>query len=109
MSSALVLVLATAWSVSLSVAGLGLMTVIPAQLGLLERFPGLRGPAWLLGVTLLASGHLVFVFFVADRLFPSAVRGLVWWSEVLACIIVIGGSAWLMGRIALWLLGAPVA
>lgn len=96
---ALSVAIAAPWSLSLSVAGLWLLTTrsIPWPSGVaITAFAG---------VTLLAAGQLVFLVFVADRLFPSAGKRVGPWLEAPISLVVIVGSLGLLALLVarLWM------
>ncbi len=91
---------ATPWAAVLSFAGLVLL-LSPALLpGPLRELPD--GVRVLIGLLGLASGQLVFSCLVADRLFPSASRALVWATEIATSVVLFASFAllvWLVARI----------
>ena len=86
---------ATPWAAAMTLAGLWLLA--SAGRGDSGLSPVTR---FVLGITALAAGQLVFMCLVADRLFPEANRRVVWWLEVFTCVVLFGGVAWL-GALAL--------
>ncbi|MEQ9096512.1 MAG: hypothetical protein RIE32_09640 [Phycisphaerales bacterium] len=91
LSTAALALVATAWAGVLVVAGLWL--VFSAG----PRWPMFSVPAALGGWTAVAMGTFVFMFLVADRVFPKASRTLGWIVEVaLVCLFCIGfvATAW---------------
>jgi len=55
---------------------------------------------WTLGVTSIAAGQLVFMCFVADRVFPGAARTPVWVTEIGTCAVLFIGVLGLIGQLA---------
>lgn len=94
LSTAALALVATVWAGALVVAGLWL--VFSAG----PRWPMFSVPAALGGWTAVAMGTFVFMFLVADRLFPKAGRTIGWVLEVaLVAVFCIGGLA---TGLALW-------
>ncbi|MFI4915525.1 MAG: hypothetical protein ACIAS6_03325 [Phycisphaerales bacterium JB060] len=94
LSTLLLALVATVWGGALVVAGLWL--VFSAG----PRWPMFSVPAALGGWTAVAMGTFVFMFLVADRVFPRAGRAVGWAIEVaLVAVFCIGlvATAW-----ALW-------
>lgn len=94
LSTAALALVATAWSAALVIAGLWL--VFSAG----PRWPMFSVPATLGGWTAMAMGTFVFMFLVADRVFPKAARSVGWVVEVAFVVLFTLGSlatAW-----ALW-------
>lgn len=94
LSTAALALVATAWAGALVVAGLWL--VFSAG----PRWPMFSVPAILGGWTAMAMGTFVFMFLVADRVFPRAARSVGWVVEVAFVVLFTLGSlatAW-----ALW-------
>ncbi|TVQ61616.1 MAG: hypothetical protein EA378_07650 [Phycisphaerales bacterium] len=91
---------ATPWAAVLSFAGLVLL-LAPALLpGPLQELSG--SVRVLIGLLGLASGQLVFSCLVADRLFPSASRPVVWASEIATCVVLFAAFSllvWLVTRV----------
>lgn len=94
----LLVLVATPWAVVLAAYGLSLLLDASPSL------PGFRPAGLAGGVTVFAAGQLVFSACVADRLFPRASRGLVWWMEIVTCGLLFAGCAFLMLSVAdMWL------
>ncbi|MEO1007838.1 MAG: hypothetical protein AAFX79_04685 [Planctomycetota bacterium] len=82
---------ASVWSASLVVAGLWL--AFSAR----QTWPMFSSAALLGGVTAIAMGVFVFMFLVADRLFPKAGRHVGWIIEVAIVVLICAGlvaTAW---------------
>ncbi|GIW73713.1 MAG: hypothetical protein KatS3mg103_0235 [Phycisphaerales bacterium] len=94
LSTAVLALVASAWAGALVVAGLWLVfTAGP-------RWPMFSVPATLGGWTAMAMGMFVFMFLVADRVFPIAGRTIGWMVEVaFVALFTLGclATAW-----ALW-------
>lgn len=94
LSTAALALVATAWAGALVIAGMWL--VFSAG----PRWPMFSVPATLGGWTAMAMGTFVFMFLVADRVFPKAARTVGWVVEVaFVALFTIGcaATAW-----ALW-------
>lgn len=91
LSTAALALVATPWAGALVVAGLWL--VFSAG----PRWPMFSEAATLGGWTAIAMGTFVFMFLVADRVFPRAARAMGWACEVvLVALFCIGfvATAW---------------
>jgi len=94
LSLAALTAVATFWAAGLVVAGLWLVF----SLG--PRWPMFSSAATMGGLTAIAMGLFVFMFLVADRLFPAAGRLVGWMIEVVvvaAFCVGLVATAW-----ALW-------
>lgn len=89
LSLATLAAIATPWAGAMTLAGLWLLAGGPEA----ERIP--QGFRFVLGMTAIAAGQLVFMCLVADRVFPLADRRAVWWVEVFTCVVLFGGALWL--------------
>lgn len=92
------------WAAAWVVLGLWLIaepTPGIASSGAMVLPPMLR---WTVGITSIAAGQLVFMCFVADRIFPGASRAAVWTAEIATCGVVFLGVLVLLG---LFLAGVP--
>lgn len=95
LSTAALAVVATAWAGALVVAGLWL--VFSAG----PRWPMFSEAATLGGWTAMAMGTFVFMFLVADRVFPKGGRLVGWVCEVaLVALFCLGlvATAWALWR-----------
>lgn len=90
-SLGLVLLTATPWALLLAVAGVRLLEEGVA----ITALPGTERFSAAAGVTALAAGLLVFMCLVADRLLPGAHRALVLACELVCCVVLFAGFAWL--------------
>ncbi|MEL7474334.1 MAG: hypothetical protein AAGK04_13530 [Planctomycetota bacterium] len=91
------LLAATLWASLLSIAGAWLW------LDAASRWPVAEIPCRVAGLTAGASGQLVFMCLVADRVFPDAPRGLVRAIEAIMGVGVFAGALWI-GAVGLELL-----
>ncbi|MEO1277713.1 MAG: hypothetical protein AAFV77_02020 [Planctomycetota bacterium] len=99
LSTAALALVATVWAAALVIAGLWL--VFSAG----PRWPMFSVPATLGGWTAMAMGTFVFMFLVADRIFPQAGRTVGWVAEVAFVVLfTVGGIA---TALALWFGGSP--
>jgi len=91
LSTAALALVATVWGGALVIAGLWL--VFSAG----PRWPMFSVPATLGGWTAMAMGTFVFMFLVADRVFPKAARTVGWVAEVAFVVLFTAGcvaTAW---------------
>lgn len=84
-SLAIVVAVALPWALGLSLVGLWLLTSGR------EVWPRAGVAAGFAGMTLVAAGQLVFLVFVADRLYPTAARRVAPWVEVPLSLLVMVG------------------
>ncbi|HED54618.1 MAG TPA: hypothetical protein ENJ00_10525 [Phycisphaerales bacterium] len=79
-------VVASAWAVAMVVFGFTLLVRAPG--GWFQHSVGLPGTTWkLLGVASIGGGQFIFMFMVADRIFPKAGRLVSIWATEL----IVGG------------------
>lgn len=76
-------VMASAWAACLVVLGMWLVIESPGMFLLSRR------TIILVGISSIAAGNLVFMYSVADRLFPSIREGQVGWSIEMFTLAVI--------------------
>lgn len=90
-SLALLTLVASVWAGSLVVFGLLLVSQGVSQW--ISTTTGLEAGVWRwLGVGLIMGGQFVFMFMVADRVFPRAGRRLAIWCLELT-VVLVGGVA----------------
>ncbi|MEQ8843563.1 MAG: hypothetical protein RIB58_01815 [Phycisphaerales bacterium] len=99
LSTAALALVATVWAAGLVIAGLWL--VFSAR----PRWPMFSVPATLGGWTAMAMGTFVFMFLVADRVFPKAARTVGWVAEV--AFVVLFSVGFVATVLALWFGGRP--
>jgi hypothetical protein len=94
-SLTLLLVMGLAWSLLLGLGGAWLLGAAPAM----WSWPGgdtLRAA----GLCSIVAGQLVFLAFVADRVFPRVSRRLVLCTEVPLCVVLFAGLGVLVWTLA---------
>ena len=99
LTTAALALVATAWAGALVVAGMWL--VFSAG----PRWPMFSVPATLGGWTAMAMGTFVFMFLVADRVFPRAARTVGWVAEVAFVVLFTVGC--IATALTLWFGGSP--
>ncbi|MFG0326115.1 MAG: hypothetical protein ACF8SC_02445 [Phycisphaerales bacterium JB037] len=105
LSLTMVVLSALPWAVGWLVLGLWLLLTLTRPDESLGLFiPGsIRLAA---ALTAIGAGQLVFMCFIADRVFPEAHRGVVWSFEIMASVLVLFGAAAMTVQIlGLWFLG----
>jgi len=90
LARAALLLCATVWAASLVVLGSWFWLEGPMT------WPVAAVPCRVAGLTLTGAGQLIFLCFVADRVFPHAPRRVVTAIEGLTVGAVLSGSLWLL-------------
>lgn len=80
---------ATAWAMVMVVGGAWLLFDGSGRWAVIG--PGARRLAGVLSVT---AGQFLFMYLVADRWFPRALRWITWPPEIAASLVLVGGAAW---------------
>jgi hypothetical protein len=93
---------AAPWAILLGASGLWLLFSGP------EAWPGSGHLRLIGGITLCTAGQLVCCVCIADRVFPRAGRALGWLVEIPLCIVLFGGSLWILWALLRALLAVPV-
>ncbi len=105
LSLTLLMLAGVPWATGWTLLGLWLLGFAGADVHLggttVALAPAVR---WAAGLTALAAGQLVFLCFVADRVYPAAHKVLVWPLELALCATIFLGLA-VLGLVAL---GFPV-
>lgn len=86
LSLALVCVVGTVWAACVVMAGLWLVLDAPRQ------WPALDWPMRWGGVSLVLMGTFVFMYVVADRIFPLVGRRLAWRVELVIVMMAVASS-----------------
>jgi hypothetical protein len=92
---------ATAWALVMVVGGAWLLLDGAGRWPILT--PAGRTVGGILAIT---AGQFLFMYLVADRWFPRAVRAITWPLEIAASLVLLGGAAWGLYQIGRVMLAA---